>query len=268
MLRSSPIILICALLAIVGPAAAQTRLRLSTIIPGSERVQLVYNGDFQFQGPLITNSHPLPAGWIRQADMFADPGINTVPGNSGVVALARVRTGGPICLYYRTVQLEPNTAYILSAYLWNMGDSANHVVTVIDLNDVPNEPQITLAHISAIAVSTPRTQARMSHCAFLATAWQARAQPQRMHPSVRSGTTWPLRRPQSLQRPPPAVRARTCDRSCELTVRPMGRSLFPQTPPQLSRLPPRQPTWMAGLPKWNSTPAPTNSARSRTVLTR
>jgi len=68
MLRHALIISVCALFAIANPAETQTRSRLSTIIPGSERVQLVYNGDLQFQGSLLTNSHRLPAGWIRQAD--------------------------------------------------------------------------------------------------------------------------------------------------------------------------------------------------------
>src|SRR5207249_998613 len=36
------------------------------------------------------------------------------------------------------------TLYVLSAYLWNMGDAANHVTTVIDMNDVSQEPQVTL----------------------------------------------------------------------------------------------------------------------------
>ncbi len=151
MLQRRLIIFVCAFVAVVSRAEAQTRLSLSTVIPGSERVLLVSNGDFQFQGPLITNSHPLPTGWIRQADMFADAGTNLVGVNSGVVALARVATGGPICLYRRTVNLEPNTAYVLSAYLWCMGDAANQVTTVIDLNDAPNEPQITLAYTMANA---------------------------------------------------------------------------------------------------------------------
>src|SRR5437016_9594477 len=64
--------------------------------------------------------------------------------NSGIVARAHVDGGAPVSLYQRTINLEPNTSYVLSAYLWNMGDGANHVTTVIDLNDVPNEPQITL----------------------------------------------------------------------------------------------------------------------------
>ncbi|MCU0785797.1 MAG: hypothetical protein MUF81_17490, partial [Verrucomicrobia bacterium] len=55
------------------PADAQTKLRLSTIIPGTEHVQLVSNGDFQSQGTVTaTNTHPSPTGWDRQADMYAD----------------------------------------------------------------------------------------------------------------------------------------------------------------------------------------------------
>src|SRR2546425_9226042 len=126
---------------VLGNSQAQTRLKLSTIIPGTENVQLVYNGDFQFQGPLVNNSYPFPTGWTRQADMFAGPGANMVQVDNGVVAIAHVDGGAPVCLYQRTIKLQPNTAYVLSAYLWNMGDSANHVTTVIDMNDATNEPQ-------------------------------------------------------------------------------------------------------------------------------
>ena len=38
------------LLAVVMPAVAQTKLKLSNLKPGTERVQLINNGDFQFQG--------------------------------------------------------------------------------------------------------------------------------------------------------------------------------------------------------------------------
>jgi len=67
-----------------------------------------------------------------------------VPYDSGVVAQAQLTTGSPVSSYTRTVSLEPATAYVFSAYLWNMGDSANHVNTVIDFNDVAGEPQIIL----------------------------------------------------------------------------------------------------------------------------
>lgn len=133
-------------LANLGVVQAQTRVRLSTLIPGTEQVQLVQNGDFQFQGPEVNNSHPDPTGWNRQAGMFVGPGTNTVQMNGGSVAFAQVTASSPASgLYLRTVRLEPNTAYVLSAYLWNFGNAANHVTTVVDFSDAYNEPQMILA---------------------------------------------------------------------------------------------------------------------------
>ena len=131
--------------------APQTQVKLSAITPGTERVQLVFNGDFQLQGPLTSNNHPLPDGWTRQADMFVGPGTNLVPMDGRVAALAYVSNAAPVGSYQRTITLQPATDYVLSAYLWNLGDSANHVTTVIDLNDAPGEPQMTLAYSSANA---------------------------------------------------------------------------------------------------------------------
>src|SRR5947207_14792535 len=87
---------------LVTSAEAQTRLRLSTIIPGTENVQLVYNGDFQFQGPLVSGDYPYPTGWGRAGDVFAGPGANMVSANSGVVARGHVDGGAPVGLYQRT----------------------------------------------------------------------------------------------------------------------------------------------------------------------
>jgi hypothetical protein len=129
------------------PAEGQTRLRLSAIIPGTENVQLVANGDFQAQGTVtVTNTHPYPTGWTRTADMFADAGTNMVAANSGVVARALASGGAAVCQFQRAIVLQPATDYILSAYLWNLGDAANHVTTVIDTSDVAGEPQITLSY--------------------------------------------------------------------------------------------------------------------------
>ena len=132
-------------------ASAQTLLKLSTIIAGSENVQLVYNGDFQFQGPTINTEHPFPIGWSRLGDMFAGPGVNMVAIDNGVVARGHVDGGAPASLYQRTINLDPNTPYVLSGYLWNLGDAPNHVTTVIDMNDVFEEPQITLSYSEANA---------------------------------------------------------------------------------------------------------------------
>src|SRR5678816_1386691 len=76
--------------------------------------------------------------------MFAGAGVNMAAINASVVARGQVDGGAPVSLYQRTINLEPNTSYVLSAYLWNMGDGVNHVTTVVDMNDVSGEPQLTL----------------------------------------------------------------------------------------------------------------------------
>jgi hypothetical protein len=146
--------IICALLLVPGlTALAQTtKLKLASIIPGTENVQLVHNGDFQFQGAATaTNTHPSPTGWSRVADIYADPGTNLVTANAGVVARALVSGGAEVCMYSRVVKLAPNTDYVLSAYLWNMGEAANRVTTVVDFNDAPGDPQLTLSYSDANA---------------------------------------------------------------------------------------------------------------------
>ena len=151
MMQKSFAVLSLALLFSAPGAGAQTLLKLSTIAPGTESVQLIYNGDFQFQGPLQNNGHPLPDGWTRQADMFAGTGMNLVQTDGGVAALAYLSNAAPVGTYSRSITLQPATDYVLSAYLWNMGDSVNHVTTVIDMNDAPGEPQITLSYANANA---------------------------------------------------------------------------------------------------------------------
>lgn len=126
--------------------SAQTRLKLSAIQPGTEVVQLITNGDFQQQGSLVGTNHPNPTGWNRAGEVFADPGTNMVAANNGVIARANVTTAAGVSQYSRSVTLEPATPYVFSAYLWNFGNAANHVTTVIDLADAPNEPQVTLTY--------------------------------------------------------------------------------------------------------------------------
>src|SRR5881396_1623663 len=57
------VIFTCLLSILAAPAFAQTRVKLSTIKPGTERVQLINNGDFQFQGPVAGTNYPFPSGW-------------------------------------------------------------------------------------------------------------------------------------------------------------------------------------------------------------
>src|ERR1051325_2368027 len=120
---------------------AQTKLKLSVIKPGTEQVQLIPNGDFQFQGALVSGNYPNPTGWNRVGDAFANAGSNMVSISQSVVARGNLDGGATVSGYNQQVTLEPATDYVFSAYLWNMGDSANHVTTVIDMNDVAGEPQ-------------------------------------------------------------------------------------------------------------------------------
>jgi hypothetical protein len=126
-------------------AFAQTKLKLSAVKPGTEQVQLIQNGDFQFQGSLVGTNYPNPTGWSRGNEMYATAGSNMVAVNSGVVAKGQVNTGATVGSYTRVVTLEPATAYVFSAYMWNMGDAVNHVNAVIDMTDVPGEPQIVVS---------------------------------------------------------------------------------------------------------------------------
>jgi hypothetical protein len=144
LMRAALVLFLAVLLGIQFPVLAQTRVKLSSIKPGTEQVQLIPNGDFQSQGTLVGTNFPSPTGWSRSGDMYAMPGTNMVLYNNGLLAQAQLTSGSPVGLYSCTVSLEPATAYVFSAYLWNMGDSANHVNTVIDFSDVSGEPQIVL----------------------------------------------------------------------------------------------------------------------------
>src|SRR5262249_47583881 len=111
------VMLACILSILAAPAFAQTKLKLSSIKPGTERVQLINNGDFQFQGPLVGTNYPFPSGWSSSVDMYANAGSNMVAINRGVVARAQVNSSAPATGFSQTVSLEPATAYVFSAYL-------------------------------------------------------------------------------------------------------------------------------------------------------
>ena len=141
----------CLTLLTVWAASAQSSLELFSRTPGTEWTTLVTNGDFQAQGPLAGDQHPNPIGWSGFGQMSADPGTNMVGADQAVVAKGYVSGGGPVGLLQRSLLLEPATDYVLSAYLWNFGDASNHVTTVVDFNDAPGEPQLTLNYNQAAA---------------------------------------------------------------------------------------------------------------------
>jgi len=132
------------MLAAVVTVDAQTTFPLSSVTPGTEWTTTIANGGFQLQGPLVGDRHPNPIGWSGFGVMSADPGTNLVQANQGIVAKGYVTSGDPVGLLQRAITLDPATEYVLSAYLWNFGDAANQVATVVDFNDAPGEPQLVL----------------------------------------------------------------------------------------------------------------------------
>ena len=131
-------------LLLVAAAPAQTSLGLSSLTPGTEWTRGVTNGDFQAQGPLVGGQHPNPMGWSGFGAISADPGTNMLRADAGVVAKGYASGGETVALRQRPLVLEPATEYVLSAYVWNFGDVSNYVHAVVDFNDAPGEPQLTL----------------------------------------------------------------------------------------------------------------------------
>src|SRR5689334_18673480 len=99
---------------VVMAGHGQTRLKLSAIKAGTERVQLIYNGDFQFQGPLVGTNYPFPPGWGSSVDMYANAGSNMVSADIGVVARAQVNSSAGATGFSQAVKLAPATDYVLS----------------------------------------------------------------------------------------------------------------------------------------------------------
>jgi len=91
---------------------------------GTEQVQLLPNGDFQFQGTVMSGTYPNPAAWNRVGDAFANAGSNMVAVNLNVVAKGHLDGGAPVSGYNQRIILEPATDYVFSAYLWNLGEAA------------------------------------------------------------------------------------------------------------------------------------------------
>jgi hypothetical protein len=131
-------------LPVTAPSQIQTKLPLSAITPGTEQIQLVPNGDFQQPGLQIGGLYPNPTGWARFGESYVGSGRNMVSADGGLVAEGFVGAMNPASGYYRSLTLQPATDYVLSAYMWNFGDLSNHVTTVVDLNDAPQEAQLTL----------------------------------------------------------------------------------------------------------------------------
>jgi hypothetical protein len=125
-----------------------TAAALQDIQPGTESVALVPNGGFEDPGneePAGSGLHPDPGSWSRFSDVFAAASLVESPPSTGAyLARGHVDGGQDAAGYVLWLTLEPDTEYVLSAYLWNFGDADNFVLANVDLNDAPNEAQLSL----------------------------------------------------------------------------------------------------------------------------
>jgi hypothetical protein len=75
------------------------------------------------------------------------PGAAILPAACGKsVALASLNLGAKDGIYGQSNFLEPNTTYVLSAYIWNFGDKSRHALANVDLNDAPGEVNLNLRY--------------------------------------------------------------------------------------------------------------------------
>lgn len=130
-------------LGVTTPVRA-TLLKLGDIVPGSEVVTLVPNGNFESP----PSSTPFPTGWGRVNHMFTEGAIGGIvpPSTGALVAGAHINSVPvqPVGLYTQAITLAPNTQYVLSAYMWNFGVTGNSTIANVDLGDAPGEANLTL----------------------------------------------------------------------------------------------------------------------------
>ncbi|MGB6223674.1 PEP-CTERM sorting domain-containing protein [Haloferula sp.] len=118
---------------------------------GNEQVNttIVANGGYE-----LGTGDTVPDNWSRAGQPFydtpANAGITGAFSNlpaSGKVAYFKAVEGNVNSQYFQNITgLEPNTAYVLSAYLWNNSNPGlgRNINVVMDLNDAPGEAQQVL----------------------------------------------------------------------------------------------------------------------------
>ena len=157
-----------------------------------------------------------------------------MPLDGGSVAFAQVNTGSPTSgLFTHAIRLEPNTAYVLSAYLWNFGNAANRVTTAIDFSNAKmREPQMTSSYTDASAdqgyfvyrsFNTTETGTNITLRVFYDGLTGAGAAPASA-PAGRNGTTWLSPSPLIFSRLKPAARRPTSGRWSPSPARGMAKA--------------------------------------------
>jgi hypothetical protein len=154
----------CVLLTITASARAATVIvPIADIDPNTGNVTLVTNGGFESTGPETppgSGFYATPPGWERVGDMNSSgyaPVAATVPAVTGSnhadLPANYVGASANFGIYSMNLTLTANTDYVLSAYMWNFGDSTNNVHAVVDLNDFSGEAQLDLNYNDASAAS-------------------------------------------------------------------------------------------------------------------
>lgn len=118
---------------------AVVKLKLSDVNAGSESVSLVTNGDFEDTSS--GNTHT-PSGWSRNGDMFYDydNSVNIPSMGTHTAKVHMDNAGNATGRYEQSVTLTANTEYVLSAYIFHLGDGTHGGTAELDLNDMLGEP--------------------------------------------------------------------------------------------------------------------------------
>lgn len=147
-----------ALMAASGEAAV-VRLKMADINPGTEVVNTTVSPGGGFDSHYGFNQDR-PEYWQRWEEAAVSRPLINAPANAahlgsrGAQVLPTYQAGMNPGGYARLqkinddlfwpTDLQPNTRYVLSAYLWNFGTASDHVTARIDFTDKPNEPQFIL----------------------------------------------------------------------------------------------------------------------------
>ncbi|MBI2300735.1 MAG: hypothetical protein HYU66_17640 [Armatimonadetes bacterium] len=117
---------------------------LSQVQPGTEVADLAANGDFeQASEPDAAGRLQTAEGWTRVGPAFVEPPVRPFPDARVMVARPGV-DGAPVGQYWRGVALQPDTEYVLSAYLWNFSTPERHARVLVDLLGVRSTSLIAM----------------------------------------------------------------------------------------------------------------------------
>ena len=117
-------------------------LPLPKVLPGTERVTLLPNGDLELVAGTNAAGDLLATNWNVSGRLTLGSGTNTTLTNGSYVSMAYITSNLTSSSRYQRILLEPDTEYVLSGYVWNMGDATNKVNTALDATDVIWDPQI------------------------------------------------------------------------------------------------------------------------------